>query len=148
MAEPRNNNSGHTKPTTRDINAAQRASLALKLRSSKLSYEQIARQCGYADRGAAHKAVQREMSRVVVENVEELRREELATLDQLQTECMTLALDRKNTWRLQAVDRVLALMERRARLMGLDIPVDSAAMANVVVVREVPQNYLGMEAPK
>ena len=70
-------------PHNRDVNAAQRAALAVKLRTSKLTYDQIARQCGYSDRASARKAIMRELERVVVTNVDELRREELATLDVL-----------------------------------------------------------------
>ena len=132
----------------RDANAAQRAALAVKLRTSKLTYEQIARQCGYADRSNARKAVQRELDRVVVTNVDELRREECATLDVLQQECMTMALDKTNKGRLFAVDRIIAIMERRAKLMGLDIPVEMAVNQNVVVVREVPQNWLALDEVK
>ncbi len=123
-------------PTTRDINASQRAVLALKLRAEKLTYEQIATRCGYADRQTAHKAVQREMQRVVVENVEELRKEELNTLDIMQSECMTLFLDRTNRGRLFAADRILAVMERRAKLMGLDVSKDGAIAAAQVIIRE------------
>jgi hypothetical protein len=131
----------------RDANAAQRAALAVKLRASKVGYEQIARQCGYGNPGTAHRAVMRELQRTVVTNVDELRREECATLDILQQECMTMALDRNYKGRLFAVDRIIAIMERRARLMGMDIPVDDALNQNVVVVREVPA-YLGIvEAP-
>lgn len=127
---------------TRDANAAQRVSMALSLRTSKTSYDEIAKRCGYASRQAAHKAVQRELSRVVVTNVDELRKEELNTLDILQSECMDLFLDKENKGRLFAADRILAVMERRAKLMGLDIPVETAIAMNQVVIREVPQGYL------
>lgn len=114
-------NHADPKTTTRDVNAGQRAALAVKLRASKMTYDQIARQCGYADKQTAHKAVQRELQRVVVANVEELRQEEVNTLDLMQSECMRLFLDRENKARLYAADRLLAIMERRAKLMGLDI---------------------------
>lgn len=132
----------NAKGTTRDVNAAQRAALALKLRASKMSYEQIAQQCGYADRGSAHKAIQRELQRTVVANVDTLRREESVTLDLLQTECMKMFMDKENKGRLFAADRILAIMERRARLFGLDTPVDAAIAMNQVIIREVPQGYL------
>jgi hypothetical protein len=128
----------------RDVNAAQRVAMAVKLRAAKVGYEQIARQCGYGNPGTAHRAVMRELERTVVTNVEELRREELATLDTLQTECMTLALDRGNKARLFAVDRLLAIMERRSKLMGLDVPVDQAMNTNITLIREVPAGYLGI----
>lgn len=109
-----------TNPHTRDANAAQRVSLAVKLRTSKMTYEAIARQCGYSNASACRKAIQRELERVVVNDVETLRREEVTTLDTMQSECMRLFMDRENKGRLFAADRLLAIMERRAKLLGLD----------------------------
>lgn len=123
------------KTTTRDVNAAQRAALAIKLRASKMTYEQVAQQAGYADRQAAHKAVQRELQRAVVSNVDELRREESVTLDIMQTECMKMFLDKDNKGRLFAADRILVIMERRARLFGLDAKSD-AIPDGVTIIRE------------
>lgn len=128
------NNHADAKTTTRDVNAAQRAALAIKLRASKLTYEKIAQQAGYADRQTAHKAVQRELQRTVVSNVEELRREESVTLDIMQTECMKMFLDKENKGRLFAADRLLAIMERRARLFGLDAKPD-AIPDGVTIIR-------------
>lgn len=127
--------SADAKTTTRDVNAAQRAALAVKLRASKMTYEQIAQQCGYADRQTAHKAVQRELQRTVVANVDTLRREESVTLDLLQNECMKMFLDKENKGRLFAADRLLQIMERRARLFGLDAKPD-AIPDGVTIIRE------------
>lgn len=128
----------NTKPATnRDINAAERAALAVKLRASKLSYDEIAKRCGYSDRGACYRAVQREMDRVVVENVEELRTEELATLDYLQQQVMPLIEDKDNKSRLFAIDRLMRIHEERAKLLGLYAngkPVDAPT-----VVRDIPE---------
>lgn len=128
--------------TTRDVNAALRASQALKLRAQKLSYDEIAKQCGYGSRGACHVAVQRELERVVVQDVEVLRTEEASMLDVMQAEIWPLMLDKTNKARLFAVDRILAIAERRARLLGLDKTTGSVA-ANVVVIREAPAGYFG-----
>lgn len=119
MTRKQHNTKGNT---ARDVNAAQRAMMALQLRAKKLTYDEIAQQCGYNDRAAAHKAVQRELSRVVVENVEELRREEMMMLDRLQVECWKRMEDGEyGRAKLFAVDRLLAISERRAKLMGLDM---------------------------
>lgn len=107
-------------PPTRDANAAQRVALAVKLRASKMTYDAIAKQCGYGSASACRKAVQRELDRVVVTNVDTLRREEMTMLDSLQVECMKLALDKENKGRLFAIDRILAISDRRCKLMGLD----------------------------
>lgn len=127
----------------RDVNAATRATQAMALRAKKLTYDEIAVQCGYGSRGACYKAVQRELQRTVVSSVDTLRREELAMLDKLHSEAWELAMDKKNTYRLYAVDRVLAISERRAKLMGLDMPVDSALLSNQVIVRFAPPGYFG-----
>jgi hypothetical protein len=129
--------------TTRDVNAAERAALALSLRAKKLTYDEIARQCGYGSRGACHDAIQRELDRVVVENVEELRREEADGLDKLEAECWKrLEEEGYEKARLFAVDRIIAIKERRAKLMGLDRPVTAAENKNMVIIREVPAGLL------
>jgi hypothetical protein len=126
----------------RDVNAGRRVQLALKLRAGGLTYEQVAAQAGYDNRGSAYHAVQRELQRNLSEGVEEMRREELHMLNQLHQEMWILAMDRSNTYRTYAVDRVLAISERRCKLMGLDIPVDQTVNNNFTVVREVPQGWL------
>lgn len=134
------------RPPPRDINAAQRAAVALQLRAQKLPYEEIARRCGYASRSAAYRAIQREMDRTIVANVEQLRQEEMLLLDQLQAEVYALAFDRENRSRLFAIDRLLQISDRRCRLMGLDRPPDDVQFGQVVV-REVPAGYLAPAAP-
>lgn len=129
-------------PNKRDANATKRAILAIQLRTQKLTYQQIADQAGYASASAARTAIQRELDREVNENVEQLRREELSMLDAMHAEIWPMFADKKNTWRLQAADRLLAISERRAKLMGLDQTPDQAAIANTIVIREVPQGFL------
>lgn len=136
---------GSTQPPNRDVNASQRAAKALSLRAKKLTYDEIATELGFVDRSHARKAVQRELDRVVVSNTEELRREENYMLDQLHTICWELAIDKNNKGRLFAVDRVLAISERRSKLMGLDVPTKDAANPNMVVVREIPSGWLSVE---
>lgn len=142
MSKRRGENSGGN---TRDVNAGIRAALALKLRAEQhLPYVQIAQQCGFASKGAAHNAVQRELERTISTNVEQMRKEELATLDYLEMTILKRLRDEQYaSGMLFAVDRMLTLMERRARLMGLDMPVDAAVFANQIVIREIPQGYLG-----
>ena len=128
---------------TRDANATQRVSLAVKLRTQKIKYSEIAAQCGYGSAQAAHKAVQREMQRIVVVNVEELRREELNFLDDLQQKCYKKLLgkdDEAKKGMLWAVDRLIAISERRSKLMGLDVRPDET-MGPQIIIEEVPMGY-------
>ena len=135
---------GNTKgETTRDVNAAQRAQLALELRAQRLSYDAIAQRCGYSSRAGAHRAIQRELSRVIVPGVEEMRKEELVMLDQLQARAFKYLNDpRYEKTVLFAIDRVLQIAERRAKLLGLDVQVSGPVAAAAVVLREVPSGVL------
>ncbi len=122
MARDNKNPDGNT----RDVNAGIRASLALKMRAQqRLSYDEIARQCGFASKGAAHNAVQRELSRTINQSVNEMRREELASLDYLEEQCLKrMRSETHEKAMLFAVDRVLQIKERRSKLMGLDVKPD------------------------
>lgn len=129
--------------TSRDVNAALRASQALHLRATqKLTYDEIAAQCGYSDRTSCYRAVKRELERVVVENVQELRREESRMLDYLQAELWPLVANKDNKARLFALDRLLAVSESRRKLMGLDMPTGDNTASNQIIVREVPVGLL------
>lgn len=139
-----------TNPPNRDVNAAQRASLAVQLRATKMTYQQIAVQCGYSNASAARKAVQRELDRCVIRNVDILRNEEADSLDRLERKCWQRLDDAKHDKAmLFAVDRIVQIKERRAKLLGLDTAVkDANVAANMVVIREVPQGYLGVQEGK
>lgn len=133
-------------PPLRDPNAVQRVALALELRMQKVKYEDIALRCGYGSAGAAHKAIMRELERVVVSSVDELRREEAESLDLLEHECWKRLYDgdyRKSM--LFAVDRIIQIKERRAKLMGLDTKVGEE-MGPQIIIEEIPAGYL--EGPK
>src|SRR6266567_2674033 len=136
-----------TNPQNRDVNAATRAATALALRAERLTYDEIAKRAGYSGPSASRKAVLGVMDRVVVKNVEELRTQELHMLDVMHQEVWLLFMDRKNRGRLFAVDRLLAISERRSKLMGLDLSNDNAIAAAQIIVQEVPSRYLTGPAP-
>lgn len=128
-----------TEVTARDVNATLRATEAMKLAAGFLSWKEIAARCGYSNGSAAYNAVQRELRRTVILNADELRTRELHMLDELHRSIWPEAVDTNNKWRLTAVDRLVTISERRAKLMGLDIPIDKAQFSAQIVVREVPQ---------
>lgn len=130
----------------RDVNAGLRVAKALELRAKKTRLVDIAAQCGYASAGACYNAMQRELQRIIVENVEELRREEADGLDTLEAECWKrLEEEGFEKAKLFAVDRIIAIKERRARLFGLDRRPDDV-IGPQIVIEEVPMGYL--EGPK
>jgi len=137
----------NAKGTTRDVNAGKRVQQAIQLRAERVTFEEIAARCGYGSRGAAHHAVMRELDRCVTKDVEELRTQELHMLDVMHREVWQLFMDKKNRGRLFAVDRLLAISERRSKLMGLDLSNDNAIAAAQIIVQEVPSRYLTGPAP-
>lgn len=110
--------SGESTTSPRRIEAAEKRRRALQLRKAGATFDQIAEQVGYDNRGNACRAIQQELADLPKEDAVELRDLELARLDSLLTAMWPKAMN-GNGW---AVDRVLRIMERRARLAGLDQP--------------------------
>lgn len=132
----------------RTVETAKRDGEAARLRAEGKTYDQIAEALGYTDRSLAHRAVERALAAAVREPAESLRQLELIRLDALWIEAvkvMTTEHITVNNGRvievdgvplkddqptLQAIDRLLKIMERRAKLVGLD----SAAKVEVLSV--------------
>jgi len=114
-------NLGRNSPTAqRRIEAKERALKALELRKKGVRYEQIAQQLGYTNRGNAHKAVMKELELLAKECREEaaqVRDLELQRLDALYLVAWKAIAEGSD---LGAIDRCLRIMERRAKLLGLD----------------------------
>jgi AraC-like DNA-binding protein len=95
----------------------ERRAKALRLRAAKLTYQKIAEECGYYDRTSAARAVRQALREVISEPAQELIQMELNTLEQLQRPLMLRALKGD----VQAAMGVLKIMERRAKMLGLDV---------------------------
>lgn len=134
-----------TNPPNRDPNSAQRVSLALKLRATRMTYESIAHQVGYANASSCRKAILRELDRTICRDVEILRNEEADSLDRLEQECWKRLYDKHyEKSMLFCVDRIVQIKERRSRLLGLDVQKDATIAANQVIVRELPSGYMSL----
>lgn len=126
-----------------DVNHATRAHMALELRiKERLSYDEIAERCGYADVNVVKQIIKREMERTIVHDVEQLRSQEGLTYDILQAECMKIFMDESSKIRLFALDRILLIMQQRAKLYGLEAKEEQAQM-QTVLVRQIPAGYFG-----
>lgn len=105
----------------------ERRSKVLRLRASGLSYEAIAQQVGLPSANAAIKdasralddrqaLLDREAARFIV-----LEMERLETLQRsMETLLRTAAMQQNQALVLAAVDRLLRISQRRARMLGLD----------------------------
>lgn len=98
---------------------AERRAQAIQLRLSGVDWQTIADRLGYADKAAACKDVTRalEANQAAARKAgEDLRTVELARLDRLQAALWAQALHGD----AKVVDTLLRLMQRRARMTGLD----------------------------
>jgi len=112
---------GESKTSKRRLKARERWLEALELRKRGLTFEAIARQLGYSAPAAAYKAVMSALGEANREPVGEFRELEAQRLDQMQEKISDNIGPDKETG-LPVVDRLLRIMERRARLLGLDQP--------------------------
>jgi hypothetical protein len=127
------------------VGIAERRAKAVQMRIEGHSLRAIAETCGYKIASNASQDIGRALEQAVAEqtrSVEAYREEELQRLDALMLEAWTILrrdhltvshgkvvyddatgqpiLDDGPT--LQAIDRVLKIQERRAKLLGLDAP--------------------------
>lgn len=138
----------------RSADTAARDAEACRLRTTGMEYHEIAEQLGFSDKSAARKAVERALRDTAQEPAAHLRTIEVARLDLLLREAWTVMKARHvavNNGRvimdpddpskpltdhgpvLAAIDRVLKIAERRAKLLGLDAP----TKVTVITVDEI-----------
>jgi hypothetical protein len=89
-----------------------------ELRIQGNTFEQIASEVGYSGPSGAWQAHQRIKSEWIFESIDEARQLELMRLDELQV----AVWDRAINGELPAAHCVLKIMDRRAKLLGLDKP--------------------------
>ena len=107
-----------TKTNADRVRKMERQVKAMDLRRSGLTYQEIANKLGVSLE-TAHSAVKAGMNEIAEHirgDAAVLAAEEVARLDAMMVGLWTQA----RTGHLGAVDRVLRIMERRARLLGLD----------------------------
>ena len=106
------------KTSVRRLQAVERQRRALELRKAGASFEEIASTLGYAGKSGAYRAVISALKRTLQEPADEVRKLEAARLDRAQR----AAWERMLAGDLEALGKVLKVMERRAKLLGLDAP--------------------------
>jgi len=106
--------------TAKKDQIAQRRHLVATMRLAHLTQQEIADRLGVSvgTINADLKAVREEWAERRRETYDDLVAEELAKLDRLERALLPLALQGQGP----ASDRVLSIMDRRARLLGLDRP--------------------------
>jgi AraC-like DNA-binding protein len=118
MAKKKTAESGiKTRPET--IEAKLRAANAVKLRMEGRTFPEIAQELGYNSQQAAHDAVKRALVATLREPSDALRTLELERIDVL----WQMQFMNATSGDVQACMACLKLQERRAKLLGLDAPV-------------------------
>ena len=91
----------------------------LELRRAGLTWQRIAEETGYADHTGAYAAYKRAIKRTMQQPADELREQELDRVDRLQLAAWPNAMKGDT----KSIMTIVKLMERRARLLGLDTPI-------------------------
>ena len=91
----------------------------LELRRAGLTWQRISEETGYADASGAYLAYKRAIKRTMQQPADELREQELDRIDRLQLALWPKAMKGDNA----SINTIVRLMERRARLLGLDTPI-------------------------
>lgn len=121
MAKQRNRES---KTSLRIINGKERRAKCLELRKQGYTYAEIAKKVGLKGRQQACNHITDAMKELVVEHVEDVRKLELERLDKIYKVVNGFVEDEELDVedRCKAADRCLKVMERRAKIQGLDAP--------------------------
>jgi hypothetical protein len=118
MSPPEGTNQSAQVSADRRLTQALKRQRALEMRLAGSSYDQIAEALGYANRGGAHKAVDSALRRAAKGPAELVRELEAQRLDSLQMHWWVKAISGD----VLAFRAILRLMDRRAKLLGLDAP--------------------------
>ena len=132
----------------------------LEYRRGGLTFDLIAERLGYASASGAHKAYLSACNRIVYEDVIEVRKSEMDRLDIAQAAIWGDLTDTQNVdanTRARLVMALMKIMERRARLLGLDMPtkaqvevsiydrdtIDAEVQRLVAILNSQPQSTVG-----
>lgn len=117
-----------------------RKAKAVELALAGATYDQIAREVGYANRGTAHRTVTKALAERVDEAVDEYRRVELDRLDALQASLWDRAMEGD----IASASTILKIIEKRIRLLGLEHQVVEGASPRTVVLH--PADFVSGDA--
>jgi hypothetical protein len=108
----------HSKTSAARVGRSRRAAQALELRKGGLTFRQIGERMGFSEQ-RAHRLVTEELQRLNADRAEaaaEVTRLECERLDAL----LAAVWPEAQGGNLSAIDRVLAILARRAKMLGID----------------------------
>lgn len=119
------------KTGAKKVQRAELARQAVELRARGLTLDQIAKAIGHKNKSSVYRLIEAELEKVPVEKIEHLRKIEVAKCDRLERRLDAFiepptAREPNDGYdpdrALEAMGRMLKVMERRAKLLGLDAP--------------------------
>ena len=127
-----------SKFSPRRVKAKMNAVSAIDLRLEGMNYRDIAARLGYKSPQAAFDAIQREFDAYLQEPIETLRKQELARLDNL----YNIAINKAKQGDMIGVNTCIRVLERRAKLLGLDQldPVQQELLKDYVIKINTNEN--------
>jgi hypothetical protein len=96
--------------------AMARAARCVELVTQGSTYQEVADELGYASRGSVYAIVKKALKQHVAENIDDLRRFEVARLDKLQYALWGKAM----AGDVPAALAIMRIIDHRMRLLGLD----------------------------
>jgi hypothetical protein len=108
-----------SKTSPRRLEAHGKHARAIQLRIAGATLQQIADELGYAGPSGAHEAIQRGLDKTMRPGADELRDLYSSRLDRL----LLGIWDKASKGNLLAVDRAVRVIDRMAKLHGVDAPI-------------------------
>jgi hypothetical protein len=128
------------------VRERERQAVALHLAGKK--FDEIAEIVGYTNRGTAYETVMRALKRETVEDIEEIRNVEIARIDAMLDSIWPIALEDPE-WVRQFADakKVVPLRDDEGREVVFVIPAQAKldAIAKVIRLMERRARYLGLD---
>jgi DNA-binding CsgD family transcriptional regulator len=131
----------------REAQALRRERDAIELRMAGATYEDIGEMLGM-NKAGAQKAVKRAMEKLkqeIIEGGDTLKAIEIARLDRMQEGIWKLATGKFPD--VKAIDMILKIMDRRAKLLGLDVVTETTeprkTIVRVIHVNEAGEDITG-----
>ena len=125
---------------TLDPDAKTRVAAAINLRRRGVHWDSIAQQCGYSGKASAYNAVKRELQRNIATEIEMWRLEQLERLQALWVAIWPNGVTGFDPGAI-AFDRLMAIMDHEAKILGGYAQADASSGGN----QPVRRTYVGVE---
>lgn len=109
----------HSRTSPKGVDVAMKVAHAIQLRIEDHTWQEVADIAGYSSKAVAYNAVKRELDKIVREPAEHMVQMELEKLRAMEKEMLPKATT-KGKGQIRYSAAVLRIMERRAKLLGLD----------------------------